>query len=460
MTAAQQLAAFAAGVDRVPAPARRSAVRAVQDLVGSAIAGAATPGGRAVRQAALASWGSGPARVWFSDARLTVPGAAFVNAAYGSMLDLDDGHRAAAGHPGAAIVPAALATAQAIGADADRLLTAIALGFEIGVRIAASRDINQLRTTDTGQWCGYGVAVAAGWLRGLPPGTIAHAMAIAGHTASSQAATGWTRVGHNVKEGIPWATATGLTAVDLAVAGYTGPVDILDDPAVYDQGALLSDLGGAWRIEGAYHKLYSCCRWAHAPIDAVLALKDDNHIPIHTIETIDVTTFSRALTLNNEPAPASLEAAQYSIPFCVALALVRGAEALLPMDEGHLGDPAVVSLARRVRLTVEPSFDALFPAAAPGRVSITFGSCAATRTVMVPKGEPANPLSSEELDAKFDFLAAPQMATAAARRLKTTLHSLHDASDLAPLIGALGLLVDEAGQRLAPRRHELTAADE
>ncbi len=83
-----------------------------------------------------------------------------------------------------------------------------------------------------------------------------------------------------------------------------------------------------------------------------------------------MATFPRALVLPNDPAPANLEAAQYSIPFCVALALVRGAGALLPMREAHLADPEVLALASRIRLSVDPSYEEVFPAAVPARVVI------------------------------------------------------------------------------------------
>ena len=171
--------------------------------------------------------------------RLSIPGAAFVNAAFASMLDLDDGHRAASGHPGAAVIPAVMATAEAHGADAERVLTAIAIGYEIGVRIAGARDVDTLHTFDSGLWCGQGAAAAAGWLRGLDPARLANAIAIAGTTAPGQTATAYTKLmGNNVKEGIPFATALGLVAVELAAAGFTGPVDFLDEEKRYDRSGL------------------------------------------------------------------------------------------------------------------------------------------------------------------------------------------------------------------------------
>ncbi|WP_307280894.1 MmgE/PrpD family protein [Labrys wisconsinensis] len=444
MTTAFQFAAHVRSIQATPPAVRMAATRAVLDLVGAAIAGAVTRSGAAARRAAVTSWGVGPAHVWFSADRLTPPGAAFVNAAYGSMLDLDDGHRAAAGHPGAAVIPAALATAQAVGAGADRLLTAIAIGYEVGVRVAAARDFDTLRTTDSGLWCSYAVAAAAGWLRGLAPDVLVQALAIAGTSAPGLSAAGWSSVGNTVKEGIAWSTASGLAAVDLAAAGFTGPVDVLDDARRYDPARMTRDLGRGWAIEGIYFKLYSCCRWAHAAIDAALALQADHAIATEAIRHIEVATFPRALMLPNDPAPASLEAAQYSIPFCVALALVRGAGALLPMQEAHLADAQVLALAARIRLTVDPAYETAFPAMVPARVTMTSTHGARSLAVPAPKGEPTNPLSIGQQEEKFRALAGPNLSEPAAARLKATILALNHQAEIDSLMSALSAPLGEA----------------
>src|SRR5262245_47511455 len=101
MTVARTLARFARDTTVVPAAVRAAAVRAVFDLITAAADGRITAGGLAAFKAATALWGAGPATCWFTGDRFAIPGAAFVNSAYATMLDLDDGHRAASGHPGA-----------------------------------------------------------------------------------------------------------------------------------------------------------------------------------------------------------------------------------------------------------------------------------------------------------------------------------------------------------------------
>ncbi len=395
------LATMSASVSVAPAHVLDATRRTLVDTIGAAAAGAATRAGQASLKGVPLIWGSGDCGIWFSRRRSTAVGAAFVNATYAAALDLDDGHRKASGHPAAAIIPSVLACAEHNGAGADAVLTAIAIGYEVAVRVSSSREINALRTTDSGLWCGYGVAAATAWLYGVSADTMSHALAIAGQTSTSQAATGFTRIGHTVKEGIPWATANGIQAVILANAGHRGPVDMLDDADTYARKHLVGAPEGAWAIESAYFKLYSCCRWAHAAIDAALTLQVRMSLSSCDIDTILVETFERALSLPNLPDPSTSEAAQYSIPFCIALALVHGEQALLPLKEEHLCDASVVALARRIKLVSSKNYEHVFPASTPARVTIVGKGQLDQQEVLSPRGELLNPLTRDALETKF-----------------------------------------------------------
>lgn len=424
-TIAEQLGSFARETGAIPDRVQQSVVKCVFDLMTAAIAGFPTPNAIAVRQAARETWGPGPAAVWFSGERLMPAGAAFVNAACACSLDLDDGHRTAAGHPGAAVIPAVLAALDASSFTTQQVLFAIAIGYEVGVRISGARDLKNVPTTNSGLWGGQAAAAAVGALRQLPSLQIAHAIAIAGITAPNQSATAYTRHrGNSVKEGIPWAAANGLLAAGLAGKGFTGPVDILDEPGRFDPAKLVDGLGGSWQIEGTYFKPYSCCRWNHAPIDALLALMSKHGIAASDIVAIEVETFGRALTLANEVAPSTLEGAQYSIPFCLGVAATRGASALLPLRDESLADVDAVAVARRVRMTVTTEFDAMFPAAVPGRIRVATADGTFTNTVMTPKGEPANPMTWDDIAAKFQVIATGRIAPLVAGEIRSAIEAL------------------------------------
>lgn len=437
MMIAEHLARFAHDTTSIPEDARLSAVKCVFDVMSAAIAGYDTPNAAAVRAIAGITWGAGPAAVWLTGDRLTPAGAAFVNAACACSLDLDDGHRTAAGHPGAAIISAVLATVDAHDTDARHALIAITLGYEIGVRISASRDLKSIPTVNSGLWCGQAVAAAVGWLRGLSPLQIAHAIAIAGTTAPSQSATPYTRFrGNSVKEGIPWGAANGVLAVSLAENGFTGPIDILDEPSRFDPTILRDGLGSAWHVNDTYFKPYSCCRWLHAPVDALLAVMSDHDLKADDIVGIDTDTFGRTLTLSNEIAPLTLEGGQYSLPFCLGVAATGGSAALLPLREESLNDAAALAVSARVRMTVKPEFDAMFPAAVPGAVRVTTRSGILERSVLMPKGEPANPMSWDDIDAKFRAIARGRVSASTADAIRGGVDALREGR-IAPLRAAL-----------------------
>jgi len=415
MTIARELAAFIRESAEIPAPVLEHAKLAVLDLTTAALAGARTEVALVSHRSARSIWKEGAAPVWFSGDRLNTAGAALANAASASALDLDDGHRAAAGHPGAAIIPAVFATAAVHRCAPEKILPAIVLGYEVAVRAAAARDFPELTTLVSGPWVGYGVVAAASALRGLPLATIEQALAIAGATAPNLSAIAYSKVmGNHIKEGIPWATASALAAVDFAVGGFTGPTDLFDNDALYDRKTLLEGLddapGEGWAIRGIYFKPYGCCRWAHAAIDAVLALQSEFGFAFDAVDAIEIETFAWALRLNNEIAPKTPESAQYSVPFCVALALTKGADALIEIGADDLRDPAAIALAGKVTLKIDPGYDAQFPQQVPSRVRLKTGGATLVREILAPLGEPTNPMDWARLQEKFRNVAAARLS--------------------------------------------------
>lgn len=426
--------------DGLSGAARDAALRCLLDLMTAAVAGYETSGARAARHTACVLYAPGESTIWFAGRKLTVPGAAFANSAAACMLDLDDGHRAACGHPGAAVIPAALAVAEETSAGVDDLLTAIIVGYEVGVRVAVARNFSALGAYSSGTWCGYGVVAAAGWLRRVRPDRLAHALAISGVSAPNQAAagtSGYSKLpGNTVKEGIPWATVTALTALSLAEGDFTGPEDILDHAPHYDSARIVEGLGRGFLIERTYFKPYSACRWAHAAIDGLGLLMDEHGLTPAQLDAIEIRTFDRALRLGNQRNPATLVEAQYSVPYCVALRAVVGADALLPLTEDALGRSDVVALAEKVTLYLDPELERRFPAHTPARVVLRTAKGTLERLVETPLGDPGNPLSWDALRAKFRAVTRTLMSEDDRRRLLSAVDSLA-AGDLCPLREAL-----------------------
>lgn len=164
----------------------------------------------------------------------------------------------------------------------------------------------------------------------------------------------------------------------------------------------------------------------------MLALIAAHGIAPGDILGIEVATFGRTLTLGNEVAPTTLEGAQYSLPFCLGVAAVGGASALLPLQGAALADAGARELARKVRMTVDPAFDAMFSAAVPGRVQVETSHGRFEPTVLMPKGEPANPMSWAEIEAKVDAVADGRVDAAMRDHLRRAVPALRS-GDVTPV---------------------------
>lgn len=422
--------------DDLPGSTLQMAKSCLLDLLGAAIAGSNSTSAIAMRKTASSLFASGESSVWFAQtAPLTPAGAALANSCAASALDLDDGHRAAGGHPGSSIIPAAVAIAQQTKSTGLDLLTAIVLGYEVAVRVAAARDFAALDTLSTGRWCSYGAVAAGAWLRRLPARQTAQALAVAGVQSPGLSAAGYSSImGNHVKEGIPWSTMTGLVAMQLAEQGLDGPLDILDHPSYYDRRKILEGLGtGAFAIDTVYFKPYSCCRWIHSALDGLLHIMDRHGLDADRIERVEVSTFSRALRLNNYAEPDSVEGAQYSIPFCLAVAAVHGENALVPLDDRLLHQREVVEFAKRVELLVDPAFDEVFPDRVPARVTLKTTHKNYQEIVENPRGDPANSFTPDDLQTKFHCVTRKKLSSAEQRQLIGVIEDL-DSSGLDPLV--------------------------
>lgn len=381
---------------------REASCRAVLDLVAAALPGIDAPGPRAVRRVAAVTMAGGTLPVWFTGQRAGLTGAVWCNASAAAALDLDDGHRIARGHPGAAIIPAALAAADEIGATAEELLRAITLGYEIGVAVGAARHFY----ANTGMWSGYGVVAALGALRRTQPEALANAFAIAGISAPNQLHAGAgplfpAQEGNDVKEGIAWSTATAVNALLLAEAGHSGPLALLDHAGHFRLEALGGGLGRQRYITRNYKKFHACCRHVHAPVEALLGLLSQHQLAGEDIEAIEVATYAGALRIANRPEPSGFTDIQFSIPYCLALVAIDGPDALLPLTSSAMDRQDVVTLARKVSLRLDPELDARFPAETLSRVTVRYGDQIFTSAVTAPRGEASMPPSWADLEGKL-----------------------------------------------------------
>ena len=432
-----RLAEFVSGhpQGKLPQQTREAISLLLLDMMGATAAGLMGPLAAAARRAAADIYGVGNAQVWLTETRLSVAGAAMANSAAASALDIDDGHRGAAGHAGAGVIPSALAVGQSIGASDEEILDAIALGYDVALRVASSRPTSTIETYASGRWVSYGAAAAAGRLLRLDPDQQAHALAIAGAEGPIVFPTGSSKFqGSTVKEGIPPAVVAGLTGAYRARAGATGPLDLLDNASRYEPNLLVGGLGETWELQKCYLKPYACCRYMHAAIDGILKLRQSGR----EIRRLRIETFPQALRLANERAPRSLEGGQYSFYFSCALAALRGREALQPVDPAALKDAEVLQLASLIELDVSSDFATAFPVRTPARVLMDQGAGLEELAIDYPLGDVANPMSWDQVANKFKNIGRESLSPERQEDIISAISRLEIAG-FAPLLGALSV---------------------
>ncbi|MFK7881443.1 MmgE/PrpD family protein [Roseobacter sp.] len=370
------------------AEAQTAAIEAIADTVTSAAAAPRYAFAKPVQDA----YGIGHSAIWFTGKTASGIGAGFANAMTSAALDLDDGHRASRGHPGAAVIAAVFAELDQLSADRksvtdSSVLRAVAVGYEVGLRVAGAKSFY----ARTGFWAGIAAAAAVGSLRKLSATKFAHALAIAAETGPHMATTtsppAWPQPnGTDVKEGIPWGVVTGMAAVPLAKAGMTGPLDLVDHAPFFDAGDILFERDRPMVCE-SYTKFHAACRHVHAPVEAVAQLMENNDLTWKDLREISVEAYSGALRIANLREPVTVVDAQYSIPYCIGLVAVRGLECLATMDGGDLSNTDAESVARRVKISVSEEFECEFPAKTLVRVTIRTKSGDLVSPVTAPSGE-------------------------------------------------------------------------
>lgn len=394
-----------------------------------------------VRRLGLEGGGS---RVFGDGSGYTPSGAALVNGTLAHSLDFDDTHARGSIHSSAPVVPAALAAGEMAEASGEDVLLGIVAGFEVQIRLSLA--LGPTDHYDRGfhptATCGaFGAAAAAGRILGLTPEQMVNAFGAAGSQASGSmqflANGAWNKrfhVGH--------AAQCGLTAAVLAENGYLGSAAAIEGRAGFlyayapnpNPGLSVQGLGEMWETMALAVKPYPSCRYTHAAIDALIALKQSENLDRRDIERVEVGLPETGWKIVGTPEalkqrPANVVDGQFSMPFCAAVALGEGA---LRWDDyaGHLANDDTLDFCQRVTTIVDPRAEAEFPRNMSAVVRVHTGEQPLESFVAVPKGEPANFVSDMELEAKFMGLVGPYLSADQSQSLLTSLASLENSDDI------------------------------
>jgi 2-methylcitrate dehydratase PrpD len=425
---------------RPPAAARARAAAAVLDTVGVTLAGASQPAAEIVQRVVSAE-GAGDCRVFGTSIHASPTGAALANGTAAHALDYDDMCFVSLAHPSAVLVPAILAAAERLGASGRAVLEAYIVGFEIEARLGRAMNPRHYQRGwhNTSTLGSIGAAAAVSRLQRLNVTAVGHALAIGASEASGVKENFGTMV-KPLHAGL--AARNGLLAADLAKAGMVASELALDGPqgllTVMDgQHTLLgdkaADLGARWEIidTGITVKLYPSCAGTHPSLDAVLDLQRRVGFTADDVERIDVDVDAIAPTVLIYERPETGLEAKFSLPYCVAAAVVHGEIGIDTFESERLQDPEVAALMSRITMRVDPELGRSARPLTEARVSVTLhDGRTATRAVAGARGYPTQPATDDELGAKFLACASRTIPHAAADQALALLRAFEQLDDV------------------------------
>lgn len=450
-TVIETYAAFAAGLRTAPLSdeVRHHAVRAVVDWFAACVPGGVMAPATLVAEALSDQVGAGNASLVPGGQRATAQTAALINGTASHTVEFDDIFRDGLYHPGTPTISAALAAAELAGADGERLIAGIVAGYEVSNRIAMTvnpRHYDYWHTTAT-VGC-FGAAAAAAVVLDLDTVQTAHALGTAATMAAGlQQAFRADAMSKPLHSGR--AAEAGILAARLAKSGVTGALDALEGPRGFgaamsgpdiDWQAATATLGSDWTITRVTFKNHAACGHVHAAVDAVTEIAAANGITPDRIARIEAASYAKSVEICGNADPVTAFEAKFSLPYCVAAVLVRGSVRRAAFEPDALADPAIRALAAKVVHTVDPDCEATFPRARSARAAIVttdgtrFEHFAPTR-----KGDPDNPLTDAELDAKFHELTDPVLGATAAAGLLVRLRDLGAAGHVGDLLRDVAL---------------------
>jgi 2-methylcitrate dehydratase PrpD len=438
-TLSQQLGVFAAATLERGAPAhvRHSVRQRVLDVLGLQAAALPLETSAAALGFVDGQGGVSQAHVVGRDEAVPAAWAAFANGVLAHSLDYDDTHLPSVLHPSASVVPAGLAAGEQHGAEGPAVLDAIAVGIETVVRLGMAgydRETNDSVFFTHGQHatsiCGtIGSAVTAALLAGLGERGVVDAIGVAASMASGIIEAN--RTGGTVKRlHCGWAAHAGVTAAGLVEAGFTGPPTALEGRfgffEAFLHGTVVHEeitraLGEEWAVPGIFFKPYPANHFTHTGLDAARRLREGGLTPEDVEEAVlgvapsTVRTIGEPLEVKRRPETGYQ--AQFSGPYLVALGLLGGGGLGADLDDftdGHARDPERRALMDRIRVEADPRCAEIYPYQFPAVLRVrTRDGRELVEEVLVNRGGPQDPLSDDELEAKFRSNASRSYGQAA-----------------------------------------------
>lgn len=446
----EQLAAFCTGLDyeQLDDITIQRAKEFLLDATGIAIAAQRMSFSDVMLGAASQLGGIGPdageSVIWGTNKRGTTEYAALLNGTGAHSLELDDIHGEAIVHPSVAVIPAVIAKAEKTGVGGEALVTGIVAGYEVMCRLglALPAERHRQKGFHPTATCGlFGATAAIGTMMNLSPQTLYDAFGI--NASQIAGVLQWkTNAAWNKRIHPGLAARNAIFSVALAEQGFRGAADPITGKfgllSAYSEDPrperLVDGLGDSFEIERTGIKPYSCCRFNQTPIDATLALTEEHDIQPEDVESVVVESSKAVLELSKptdrKSSPETRVDAQFSPQYAVAVAITDQKALLEQFLPERFNDPDIQDLTQKVTVVEDEDLTSRFPAELPARVKIETKQGTVSTERSVPKGDPDNRYSWDDLVQKFNNLTDPILDSTQQKQIRESVNEIESIDNI------------------------------
>lgn len=423
----------------------------ILDIIGTTIRGSKTSSAQLVANYVKNQGGTPQSSVIQQGFLTTAFNAAYVNGTTASSIELDDGHILAHSHPGAIVVPAALAIGERDGLPGRDVIVSTVLGYDLNIRLGQAingpeKGALYARSFSSSAVTGsFSSAAVCAKLLGLNSSQVANALGIA---ALGPAATsgGVSQLGAAVKNSFQgWPSAVGIMAAELAAMGYTGDTTVFEGTMGFCQAVsddysldiLNKDLGTKWNIMDIYRKRHAMCSHGHPILDGVLEILEDG-IDYKDIQKVEIRSY-KFTSLMNANRPLTVQQGMFSVPYSVATVLVKRRPLLIDdFEPQFFNNKTVLGLADRVSIEWDPDIDNYHQThhdERPSQIQFTLtDGRVLTSRVTSAKGWPDKPMTTEEVKDKFRLLVKNILGEQITEEVIYAVDSLEDIGNIKKLL--------------------------
>jgi 2-methylcitrate dehydratase PrpD len=429
----------------LPAEVLQDAKHRVLDALGAMVSGTRLDPGKMAIQFVRAQGGTPEASVVGTAIKTSAINAALANGMFAHADETDDVDPLTKAHPGAGVIPAALAVAEWEQRSGMELLRAVALGYDVGCRFVVALGPDLVRGSHRGvegPCATMGAMAAAASLARLDETRMRYALSYAAQQVSGL--WSWVEDPDHIEKAFDiggMGARNGVTAVNMVQAGFTGVRDVLSGrhnvlEALSSQPhpeAIIADLGSRFFVSETGIKTYSVGYPNQAPLDAFFALRQKFDLSADNVERIVVALPEDAPGIvSNSPMP------NVNCQYLIATALVDGTVSFANShSRNHMADPQIRAVMQRVQVVGDSRLN---DPAAPrsGRVEVTMRD---GRTVShftrFPPGTKENPASTEVLNGKARDLMVPVFGVDRMDTLIQRINALEEVGNVRDVVRSL-----------------------